>query len=154
VSKRTLYQLYDGKDELVTAYLSTMRERRVVPSERVLFDEPDPVFRGCPFHNVAVELTTPGHPALSVGAMTTVDRCPNADEPRPDRAERRLVGCLERAGEVRPNGAGRRRRWLSGRGGSGASGYRERCHDDDSEYECAHRAPSRPRPRQQRSTLA
>lgn len=80
VSKRTLYQLYGGKDALVAAYLSTMRERRVLRSERVLFtdsvqpidrllglfDLPEPGFRGCPFHNAAVELTTPGHPALAV----------------------------------------------------------------------------------------
>ena len=81
VSKRTLYQLYGGKDELIAAYLEHMREKRVLPAERNLFDDalaprerlaqlfdrPDPArFRGCAFHNASVELTTPGHPAMPV----------------------------------------------------------------------------------------
>jgi AcrR family transcriptional regulator len=80
VSKRTLYQLYGGKDDLVAAYLEHMRDKRVVPAQRKLFDDgiaprdrlthlfdrPGNEFRGCPFHNASVELTTPGHPALPV----------------------------------------------------------------------------------------
>ncbi|PRY35180.1 TetR/AcrR family transcriptional regulator [Umezawaea tangerina] len=81
VSKRTLYQLYGGKDELIAAYLEHMSDKLVIPVERKLFDDelapadrlaqlfdrPDPErFRGCPFHNASVELTTPGHPAQPV----------------------------------------------------------------------------------------
>ncbi|MCS7475975.1 TetR/AcrR family transcriptional regulator [Umezawaea endophytica] len=81
VSKRTLYQLYGGKDELVAAYLEHARDNKVIAAERALFDDslpprerlarlfdrPDPVrFRGCPFHNASVELTTAGHPAEQV----------------------------------------------------------------------------------------
>jgi AcrR family transcriptional regulator len=81
VSKRTLYQLYGGKDDLVAAYLELLHERRLVPTEQALertdlrprerlaalFDRPDPArFRGCPFHNASVELTDPGHPARRV----------------------------------------------------------------------------------------
>jgi AcrR family transcriptional regulator len=81
VSKRTLYQLYGGKDELVAAYLAHVRDKRVIPTERNLFDDelpprerltqlfdrPDPgAFRGCPFHNASVELTTADHPAQPV----------------------------------------------------------------------------------------
>jgi AcrR family transcriptional regulator len=81
VSKRTLYQLYGGKDELVAAYLVHLRDKRVITAERNLFDDslpprarltrlfdrPDPDrFRGCPFHNASVELTTADHPAQPV----------------------------------------------------------------------------------------
>ncbi|HEX6346755.1 TetR/AcrR family transcriptional regulator [Umezawaea sp.] len=81
VSKRTLYQLYGGKDDLVAAYLAHVRDNKVLAAERTLFDDalpprdrivrlfdrPDPgPFRGCPFHNASVELTTPGHPAAQV----------------------------------------------------------------------------------------
>jgi AcrR family transcriptional regulator len=81
VSKRTLYQLYGGKDELIAAYLLHVRDKRIIPSERSLFDDalpprerltrlfdrPDPSrFRGCPFHNASVELTAEGHPAQPV----------------------------------------------------------------------------------------
>jgi AcrR family transcriptional regulator len=79
VSKRTLYQYFSSKTELVENYLrafdtaaGTPLERRldrpgVPPRDRLLaiFDVP-PVerFRGCPFHNAAVE---------SAGAWSTVD---------------------------------------------------------------------------------
>lgn len=80
VSKRTLYQLYGGKDELVAAYLELLHERGtpseqaldrpgLTPRERLvaLFDRPDPErFRGCPFHNAGVELTDADHPARPV----------------------------------------------------------------------------------------
>jgi AcrR family transcriptional regulator len=80
VSKRTLYQLYGGKDELVAAYLQHMRDKQVVPAQQKLFDDeiaprdrltqlfdrPGEQFRGCPFHNAGVELTTPAHPAHAV----------------------------------------------------------------------------------------
>jgi AcrR family transcriptional regulator len=81
VSKRTLYQLYGGKDELIAAYLEHMRDTKLIAAERNLFDDalparerlarlfdrPDPArLRGCPFHNASVELTTAGHPAEQV----------------------------------------------------------------------------------------
>ncbi|MET1075554.1 MAG: TetR/AcrR family transcriptional regulator, partial [Umezawaea sp.] len=69
VSKRTLYQLYGGKEELISAYLVHMSDKEVIAVERKLFDDglapaarlaqlfdrPDPErFRGCPFHNASV----------------------------------------------------------------------------------------------------
>ena len=70
VSKRTFYQYFPSKDELVRSYLrtldeggGTMLERQLdrvelTPRERLLaIFEARPVdrFRGCPFHNAAVE---------------------------------------------------------------------------------------------------
>ena len=70
VSKRTLYQHISRKDELVEAYLRRIHNTGGPPNEQALdatgasprsrllaiFDSP-PVhrFRGCPFHNAAVE---------------------------------------------------------------------------------------------------
>ncbi|MEW2505813.1 helix-turn-helix domain-containing protein [Amycolatopsis sp. NPDC047767] len=85
VSKRTLYQLFPGKDLLVAAYLdgiaaTTERDTgdgnneyklfdlALSPRERLLglFDRPAPVarYRGCPFHDAAVELAGLDHPGL------------------------------------------------------------------------------------------
>lgn len=79
VSKRTLYQHFGSKAELVDDYLRAFDarggspvERRLndlalTPRERLLgiFDaEPAQVFRGCPFHNAAVE---------SAGSLPGVD---------------------------------------------------------------------------------
>jgi AcrR family transcriptional regulator len=81
VSKRTLYKLFASKDQVVAAYLERMdqdlpgNERYLLrddlpPRERLLalFRRPpaSTQFRGCPFHNAAVELTGPAHPATSV----------------------------------------------------------------------------------------
>jgi AcrR family transcriptional regulator len=81
VSKRTLYKLFGSKDQLITAYLERMNQEPV-PNERALeradlpprdrllalFDRPAAGmhFRGCPFHNAAVELARANHPARRV----------------------------------------------------------------------------------------
>jgi AcrR family transcriptional regulator len=81
VSKCTLYKLFPGKDQLVAAYLRQARENLgtneryllrgdLAPRERLLalFRRPraSAPFRGCPFHNAAVELAGPDHPARPV----------------------------------------------------------------------------------------
>lgn len=70
VSKRTFYQHFPSKDDLVRSYLRTLDEGggtvlerqldrvELTPRERLLaiFDaRPVDRFRGCPFHNAAVE---------------------------------------------------------------------------------------------------
>jgi AcrR family transcriptional regulator len=79
VSKRTFYQHFSSKDDLVRSYLRAIDERggtvlernlertELRPRERLLaiFDAaPADRFRGCPFHNAAVE---------SAGAVDGVD---------------------------------------------------------------------------------
>ena len=81
VSKRTLFKLFPGKDQLVTAYLRQASENLgtneryllrgdLAPRERLLalFRRPraSAPFRGCPFHNAAIELADPDHPARPV----------------------------------------------------------------------------------------
>ena len=81
VSKRTLYQHFEGKDALVAAYLRRFADERLLPREQVLtrtdlsardrllglFDdeggESGAPFRGCPYLNAAAEIADPGHPA-------------------------------------------------------------------------------------------
>src|ERR1700733_7568393 len=71
VSKRTMYQHFDGKDELIAEYLrrfdpEVMAEvfdrTDLTPRERLLaaFDINSPL---CPFIAAAVEIQEPGHPA-------------------------------------------------------------------------------------------
>jgi len=69
VSKRTLYEHFPGKNQLVEAYLLAIEETGGIPNERALDDPgtprsrllaifdspPTDRFRGCPFHNAAVE---------------------------------------------------------------------------------------------------
>ncbi|HVQ97614.1 MAG TPA: helix-turn-helix domain-containing protein [Mycobacterium sp.] len=79
VSKRTLYQHFASKTDLVADYLrafdaqggspveNRLNDLQLPPRERLLgiFDaRPAKVFRGCPFHNAAVE---------SAGALRGVD---------------------------------------------------------------------------------
>jgi AcrR family transcriptional regulator len=81
VSKRTIYQLFESKDDIVVAYLRHIGEygrpgaraldrADLAPRERLiaLFDRPHrpSVFRGCPLHNAAVELAASGHPGRAV----------------------------------------------------------------------------------------
>jgi AcrR family transcriptional regulator len=70
VSKRTMYQLFGSKTRLVEAYLRRIHDTGGMPNEKALdtlgasprnrllaiFDSPPADrFRGCPFHNAAVE---------------------------------------------------------------------------------------------------
>jgi AcrR family transcriptional regulator len=79
VSKRTLYQHFASKDELMTAYLERMggvgelppsqalARTDLSPREKLLaiFQLPA-TFRGCPFNNTAAELCDPSHPARAM----------------------------------------------------------------------------------------
>jgi AcrR family transcriptional regulator len=81
VSKRSLYQRFAGKDELIAAYLTAMGPRAVADYLPAEDDDATPVarilgvfstletashdadFRGCPNLNAAAELPDPAHPA-------------------------------------------------------------------------------------------
>lgn len=104
VSKRTLYQHFASKNELVENYLLAMddagtpMERGLFrtdlgPRDRLLaiFDAP-PVerFRGCPFHNAAVE---------SAGAWTRLDDIIRAHK---RRFAERLIATAEELGASDP----------------------------------------------------
>src|SRR5438094_9977507 len=77
VSKRTLYNHYPSKDDLIAAYL-TARFRHLAPSdaparEQILgnFDRlermfADGSFRGCPYVNAVAELSDPKHAAAGI----------------------------------------------------------------------------------------
>jgi AcrR family transcriptional regulator len=77
VSKRTLYNYYATKDDLIAAYLVS-RFRQIAPSdapasEQILgyFDYLEkmfasPSFRGCPYVNAVTELCDPRHPAAGI----------------------------------------------------------------------------------------
>jgi AcrR family transcriptional regulator len=84
VSKKTMYQLFGSKDELIAASLADIGvaflaalvpapEDRLSARERILFlferqDEMSelPLFRGCPFVNTATELKQPDHPGSMI----------------------------------------------------------------------------------------
>ncbi|MFF5532594.1 TetR/AcrR family transcriptional regulator [Streptomyces cinerochromogenes] len=84
VSKRSMYQLFDSKDEMLAAslerriprYLSVFTHpdgEAASPRERVLYvfeqlqrGSADPGYHGCPYLAALVELKDPGHPASVV----------------------------------------------------------------------------------------
>jgi AcrR family transcriptional regulator len=79
VSKRTLYQHFEGKDALVAAYLRRFDDERLLGREQILTRTDLPArdrllglfadaggegtFRGCPYLNAAAEIADPAHPA-------------------------------------------------------------------------------------------
>ncbi|MRH91229.1 TetR family transcriptional regulator [Nocardia sp. SYP-A9097] len=81
VSKRSMYKLFDSKDDLVAASLERIapgyqaallpadddnrspRERILHVFERLEYLEPVQDFRGCPYVAAAVQLKSPEHPA-------------------------------------------------------------------------------------------
>ena len=76
VSKRTLYQHFASKDEVVIAYVQRVAEQQRdglsriltsndVPARQRLVDifQPLDSFRGCPYVNASVEIADPEHPA-------------------------------------------------------------------------------------------
>lgn len=110
VSKRTLYQHFASKNELVDNYLRGFEARAGAPTEKRLDDtglparerllaifdlRPSEVVRGCPFHNAAVE---------SAGSLASADEIV-----RTHKAEftRRLVAVAREAGAPDPELLGR-----------------------------------------------
>ncbi len=77
ISKRTLYNYFPSKDDLIVAYLARRLRPTAVselpPEEQILgnFDQlerslADDGFRGCPFVNAVAELKEPGHAANKI----------------------------------------------------------------------------------------
>jgi AcrR family transcriptional regulator len=77
ISKRTLYNYYPSKDDLIVAYLSRRLKPApasdLPPAEQILgnFERLERtfaagVFRGCPFVNAVAELKEPGHAANKI----------------------------------------------------------------------------------------
>lgn len=90
VSKRSLYQHFSGKDDVIVAMLQARGEalrglgdpgETVGPRERILasFDDlgrqaADPSYRGCPFVAAAVELKDHEHPGAEVARAAKRER--------------------------------------------------------------------------------
>lgn len=80
VSKRTLYNYYPTKDELIAAYL-TARFKHIAPSdapareqilayfERIAAMVADGSFRGCPFVNAVTEIGDRKHAAIALAVQ-------------------------------------------------------------------------------------
>ncbi|MCV7441189.1 TetR/AcrR family transcriptional regulator [Mycobacterium paraense] len=109
VSKRTLYQHFASKNDLVDSYLRGFQSRGGSPNERRLEDaamsprerllaifemQPREVLRGCPFHNAAVE---------SAGALRSADEIVRAHK---QEFTRRLIAVAEQAGAADPHQLG------------------------------------------------
>jgi AcrR family transcriptional regulator len=105
VSKRTLYQHFASKNDLVDNYLRGLDARGVAPGKRLgdttlsarerllgIFDGPSAeVLRGCAFHNAAVE---------SAGSLTSTDKIVRSHK---REFARRLVDVAREAGAVDPH---------------------------------------------------
>jgi AcrR family transcriptional regulator len=109
VSKRTLYQHFPSKNDLVDSYLRGMDASGALPGERLLDDETlsardrllgifemssRDVMRGCPFHNAAVE---------SAGSLRSTDAIVRAHK---QRFIRRLIAVAQEAGAADPHSLG------------------------------------------------
>ncbi|ORW96137.1 TetR family transcriptional regulator [Mycobacterium sp. IEC1808] len=106
VSKRTLYQHFASKNDLVDNYLRGYEVRGGSPNERRLDDatmsprerllaifemSPREVLRGCPFHNAAVE---------SAGSLSSADEIVRAHK---QAFTRRLIAVAQQAGATDPH---------------------------------------------------
>jgi AcrR family transcriptional regulator len=106
VSKRTLYQHFASKNDLVDNYLRGIEARGGSPNEKRLFDNGLSarerllgifemprleVLRGCPFHNAAVE---------SAGSLPSTDEIVRAHK---QEFTRRLVAVAQEAGAADPH---------------------------------------------------
>jgi AcrR family transcriptional regulator len=106
VSKRTLYQHFQSKNDLVDNYLRGFDARGGSPNERRLEDTDlsardrllaifemsgRDILRGCPFHNAAVE---------SAGSLTSTDEIVRAHKME---FTRRLVAVAQKAGASDPH---------------------------------------------------
>ena len=119
VSKRTLYQLFPSKDILVAEYLKaadediatnehSLHRTDLTAREQLLalFDRPQLAvhFRGCPFHNAAVELADANHPGNPLVLehkhrflRQVIDTARRAGAHDPDLLGRQLVVIFEGA---------------------------------------------------------
>ncbi|MFJ3230842.1 TetR/AcrR family transcriptional regulator [Streptomyces sp. NPDC086787] len=125
VSKRSMYQLFDSKDEVLAASLEerigwyealftpadpdacTPRERILHVFERLAEVSADPGYHGCPYLAVLVELKNPDHPA-SVVARGVKDRLREVFRTQAERGSARDPGLLARQLMLVYDGAGAR----------------------------------------------
>lgn len=105
VSKRTLYQHFASKNEIVDNYLRGLDARGVAPGRRLsdtassarerllgIFEAPAAeVLRGCPFHNAAVE---------SAGVLTSADQIVRAHK---REFAQRLINVARELGAADPH---------------------------------------------------